>query len=54
MKKTFDKKVPSISRRDFVGGTLIGSGVALLTALAPRWATAKGRSKAALGGHWHL
>ena len=42
MKKTFDKKVPSISRRDFVGGTLIGSGVALLTALAPRWATAKG------------
>ena len=41
MKKTFDKKVPSISRRDFVGGTLIGSGVALLTALAPRWATAK-------------
>ncbi|MBT6263526.1 MAG: NAD(P)-binding protein [Halieaceae bacterium] len=42
MKKKFDKKVPSISRRDFVGGTLIGSGVALLTALAPRWATAKG------------
>lgn len=42
MKKTFDKKVPAISRRDFVGGTLIGSGVALLTALAPRWATAKG------------
>ena len=42
MKKIFDKKVPSISRRDFVGGTLIGSGVALLTALAPRWATAKG------------
>jgi len=42
MKKTFDKKVPSISRRDFVGGTLIGSGVALLTALAPRWANAKG------------
>ena len=42
MKKTFDKKVPPISRRDFVGGTLIGSGVALLTALAPRWATAKG------------
>ena len=42
MKKTFDKKVPSISRRDFVGGTLIGSGVALLTALVPRWATAKG------------
>jgi spermidine dehydrogenase len=42
MKKKFDKKVPSISRRDFVGGTLIGSGVALLSALAPRWATAKG------------
>lgn len=42
MKKKFDKKVSSISRRDFVGGTLIGSGVALLTALAPRWATAKG------------
>jgi spermidine dehydrogenase len=42
MKKKLDKKVPSISRRDFVGGTLIGSGVALLTALAPRWATAKG------------
>ena len=42
MKKKFDKKVSSISRRDFVGGTLIGSGVALLSALAPRWATAKG------------
>jgi spermidine dehydrogenase len=42
MKKIFAEKTPSISRRDFVGGTLIGSGVALLTALAPRWATAKG------------
>ena len=42
MKKKFNKKVSSISRRDFVGGTLIGSGVALLSALAPRWATAKG------------
>ena len=42
MKKKFAKKVSSISRRDFVGGTLIGSGVALLSALAPRWATAKG------------
>lgn len=42
MKKKFAKKVSSISRRDFVGGTLIGSGVALLSALAPRWAAAKG------------
>ncbi len=35
MKKPSDKQKPSITRRDFVGGTLIGSGAALLTAKAP-------------------
>lgn len=35
MKKSSKKQKPSITRRDFVGGTLIGSGAALLTAKAP-------------------
>lgn len=35
------KDCPSITRRDFVGGTLIGSGAALLTATAPGVATAQ-------------
>ena len=37
MKKQEDKKIPgsSITRRDFIGSTLIGSGAGLLTAKAP-------------------
>lgn len=35
MKKSSNKQNPAITRRDFVGGTLIGSGAALLTAKAP-------------------
>ena len=35
MSKANNKKKPAITRRDFVGGTLIGSGAALLTANAP-------------------
>lgn len=35
MKKSNKDRTPSISRRDFVGGTLIGSGAALLAAKAP-------------------
>ena len=35
MKKSDKKKPRSITRRDFVGGTLVGSGAALLAAKAP-------------------
>ena len=35
MKKSCRKQTSSITRRDFVGGTLVGSGAALLTASAP-------------------
>ncbi|MGI9204575.1 MAG: NAD(P)-binding protein [Woeseiaceae bacterium] len=35
MKKSSNKQKPTITRRDFVGGTMIGSGAALLTAKAP-------------------
>ncbi len=35
MKKAKKRGAPSITRRDFVGGTLIGSGAALLAAKAP-------------------
>ncbi|MEM9182816.1 MAG: FAD/NAD(P)-binding protein [Pseudomonadota bacterium] len=35
MKKETPKSKPAITRRDFVGGTLVGSGAALLTAGAP-------------------
>lgn len=35
MKKSPENQSSAISRRDFVGGTLIGSGTALLTASAP-------------------
>ena len=35
MKKSSQKDKNTVTRRDFVGGTLIGSGAALLTASAP-------------------
>ncbi len=35
MKNSKQNQASSITRRDFVGGTLIGSGAALLTAKAP-------------------
>lgn len=41
MKKQPKKQTSSITRRDFVGGTLIGSGAALLTAKAPGLANAQ-------------
>ena len=43
MSKSSKENKSSISRRDFVGGTLIGSGAALLTANAPGLANAKSR-----------
>jgi len=42
MKKSSKMKDTSITRRDFVGGTLIGSGAALLAAKAPSLANAQG------------
>jgi len=42
MKKSSKKQDSTITRRDFVGGTLIGSGAALLTANAPGLANAQG------------
>ena len=42
MTESSEKKNASISRRDFVGGTLVGSGAALLTAKAPGVAKAQG------------
>ena len=41
MSKKRHGKSPAITRRDFVGGTLIGSGAALLTAKAPGVARAE-------------
>ena len=42
MTESSKTKKPSVSRRDFVGGTLIGSGAALLSAKAPSVANAQG------------
>jgi len=42
MKKSSKTRSSSITRRDFVGGTLIGSGAALLAAKAPGLANAQG------------
>ncbi len=47
MKKSFKKPNPSITRRDFVGGTLIGSGAALLAAKAPGLANAQSPARLA-------
>ncbi len=44
MKKTQKPEQPEITRRDFVGGTLIGSGAALLSAQAPALAGQKGKA----------
>ncbi|MEM7277098.1 MAG: NAD(P)-binding protein [Pseudomonadota bacterium] len=44
MKKTQKPEQPEITRRDFVGGTLIGSGAALLSAQAPALAGSKDKA----------